>query len=184
MLALAADVRDGKSQQKAVDQVVAKWGGIDVLLANAGIGYFGSIETLTEADWNDPGNSPFLRAGALLAIAIAIIAAVVDFLIAFAMPERRFKTELIDAAAIDSGHRVLDVACGTGKSFLPLFLGLFGISISTAGVSHAELMIFGGLIEGVRIDHVDGLRDPLGRCRAPAARAAASSSPTCCSSSF
>ena len=37
-----------------------------------------------------------------------------DFLIAFAMPERRFKTALIDAAAIESGHRVLDVACGTG----------------------------------------------------------------------
>ncbi len=37
-----------------------------------------------------------------------------DFLIAFAMPAGRFKSELIDAAAIDSGHRVLDVACGTG----------------------------------------------------------------------
>ena len=37
-----------------------------------------------------------------------------DFLIALVMPERRFKSELIDAAAIDSGHRVLDVACGTG----------------------------------------------------------------------
>jgi ubiquinone/menaquinone biosynthesis C-methylase UbiE len=37
-----------------------------------------------------------------------------DFLIALVMPERRFKTALIDAAAIDSGHRVLDVACGTG----------------------------------------------------------------------
>ena len=37
-----------------------------------------------------------------------------DFLIALAMPERRFKTGLIDAAAIDSRHRVLDVACGTG----------------------------------------------------------------------
>lgn len=37
-----------------------------------------------------------------------------DFLIALVMPERRFKSALIDAAAIDSGHRVLDVACGTG----------------------------------------------------------------------
>ena len=37
-----------------------------------------------------------------------------DFLIALAMPERRFKCALIDAAAIDAGHRVLDVACGTG----------------------------------------------------------------------
>lgn len=53
VLALAADVRDGKSQQKAVDQTVAKWGGIDILIANAGIGYFGSIETLTTEDWNE-----------------------------------------------------------------------------------------------------------------------------------
>lgn len=37
-----------------------------------------------------------------------------DFLIALVMPERSFKSALIDAAAIDSGHRVLDVACGTG----------------------------------------------------------------------
>ncbi|MEP6826028.1 MAG: branched-chain amino acid ABC transporter permease, partial [Ramlibacter sp.] len=31
------------------------------------------------------------------------------------------------------------------NQFLPLFVGLFGIDMSTAGVSHAELMIFGGL---------------------------------------
>jgi ubiquinone/menaquinone biosynthesis C-methylase UbiE len=36
------------------------------------------------------------------------------FIPALVMPERRFKSELIDAAAIDSGHRVLDIACGTG----------------------------------------------------------------------
>lgn len=53
IMGLAADVRDGKSQQKAVDQVVGNWGGVDVLLANAGIGYFGSIETLTVEDWNE-----------------------------------------------------------------------------------------------------------------------------------
>lgn len=53
VLAFAADVRDGKSQQKVVDQIVAKWGAVDVLIANAGLGYFGSIETLTEADWNE-----------------------------------------------------------------------------------------------------------------------------------
>lgn len=53
VLALVADVRDGKSQQRAVDEIVAKWGGIDVLIANAGIGYFGSIETLTTEDWNE-----------------------------------------------------------------------------------------------------------------------------------
>ncbi len=53
VMGLVADVRDGKAQQKVVEQVVAKWGGVDVLVANAGIGYFGSIETMTVEDWNE-----------------------------------------------------------------------------------------------------------------------------------
>lgn len=43
------------------------------------------------------------------------------------------------------------------NQFLPLLLGLFGISISTAGVSHAELMIFGGLIVWFLIVEPHGL---------------------------
>ncbi|MDP3227196.1 MAG: branched-chain amino acid ABC transporter permease [Acidovorax sp.] len=43
------------------------------------------------------------------------------------------------------------------NQFLPVFLGLFGISISTAGVSHAELMIFGGLIVWFLIVEPHGL---------------------------
>jgi len=43
------------------------------------------------------------------------------------------------------------------NQFLPVFLGLFGISISTAGISHAELMIFGGLIVWFLIVEPHGL---------------------------
>ncbi len=43
------------------------------------------------------------------------------------------------------------------NQFLPLFLGLFGIEISTAGVAHAELMIFGGLIVWFLIVEPHGL---------------------------
>lgn len=50
-IGLAADVRDLKSQQQAVDQVIAKWGSLDVLIANAGVGHFGSIESLTPEQW-------------------------------------------------------------------------------------------------------------------------------------
>jgi branched-chain amino acid transport system permease protein len=43
------------------------------------------------------------------------------------------------------------------NQFLPLIAGLFGIEISTAGISHAELMIFGGLIVWFLIVEPHGL---------------------------
>jgi NAD(P)-dependent dehydrogenase (short-subunit alcohol dehydrogenase family) len=48
---LEADVRNADAQQKAVDLVLKKWGKLDVLVANAGLGYFGSIETLSNEQW-------------------------------------------------------------------------------------------------------------------------------------
>lgn len=53
VLAIAADVKDYQSQQDAVAAVIEKWGQLDVLIANAGIGVFGSIEELSIADWNE-----------------------------------------------------------------------------------------------------------------------------------
>ena len=52
-LGIASDVRDYNSQKKSVDTVISKWGSLDVLIANAGVGYFGSIETLTNEQWQD-----------------------------------------------------------------------------------------------------------------------------------
>jgi branched-chain amino acid transport system permease protein len=43
------------------------------------------------------------------------------------------------------------------NQFLPMLAGWFGIEISTAGVSHAELMIFGGLIVWFLIVEPHGL---------------------------
>ena len=43
------------------------------------------------------------------------------------------------------------------NQFLPLLAGLVGIEISTAGVSHAELMVFGGLIVWFLIVEPHGL---------------------------
>ena len=43
------------------------------------------------------------------------------------------------------------------NQFLPLIAGLVGIEISTAGISHAELMIFGGLIVWFLIVEPHGL---------------------------
>ncbi len=53
VLGIQADVRDLESQQKAVVEVVKKWGALDVLIANAGVGHFGSIETLTPEQWKE-----------------------------------------------------------------------------------------------------------------------------------
>ena len=52
-LSIEADVRDAKAQQIAVEAVVEKWGTLDVLIANAGLGHFGNIETLTAEQWNE-----------------------------------------------------------------------------------------------------------------------------------
>jgi len=52
-MGIAADVRDLKSQEKAVSQLIQKWKSLDVMIANAGIGHFGSIETLTTDQWQE-----------------------------------------------------------------------------------------------------------------------------------
>jgi len=43
------------------------------------------------------------------------------------------------------------------SQFLPAFAQLFGIEISTAGIAHAELMVFGGLIVWFLIVEPHGL---------------------------
>lgn len=53
IMGLVSDVRDYASQQHVVKQVIEMWSAMDALIANAGIGYFGSIETLTVEDWQE-----------------------------------------------------------------------------------------------------------------------------------
>jgi len=45
------DVTDEESVQAAVADIVAAWGGIDLLLANAGFAVNGPVEALSVADW-------------------------------------------------------------------------------------------------------------------------------------
>jgi len=56
LLGMEADVTDVNSMSVLVQEVLHKWGRVDVVIANAGVGYFGSIETLTSEQWNETIN--------------------------------------------------------------------------------------------------------------------------------
>ena len=51
VLALESDVSSMASEKKAVQAVLDQFGQLDVLVANAGVGYFEPIESLTEENW-------------------------------------------------------------------------------------------------------------------------------------
>src|SRR5690242_13254731 len=53
VLALESDVSDATSEAGAIQQTLATFGQLDVLIANAGIGHFASIEDLTTDQWNE-----------------------------------------------------------------------------------------------------------------------------------
>lgn len=53
ILGVAADVRDYDSQQAAVKATLDKFGKIDVLIANAGLGHFENITDMTPQQWNE-----------------------------------------------------------------------------------------------------------------------------------
>jgi NAD(P)-dependent dehydrogenase (short-subunit alcohol dehydrogenase family) len=52
-LGLVSDVRDFNSQKASVEQTIEAFGGLDLLVANAGLGHFGNIADLTPGQWND-----------------------------------------------------------------------------------------------------------------------------------
>lgn len=52
-LGVKADVRSMESQVQAVDAVIKEFGQLDVLVANAGLGHFASIDELTADQWQE-----------------------------------------------------------------------------------------------------------------------------------
>ncbi len=52
-IGLEADVRNYESQQKAVKETLIQFGGIDIVIANAGLGHFGSVEDISIEQWEE-----------------------------------------------------------------------------------------------------------------------------------
>ncbi|WP_347372599.1 SDR family oxidoreductase [Aequorivita sp. Q41] len=52
-IGLEADVRNYESQQNAANIAIEKFGGLDVVIANAGLGHFGSVEELSIEQWQE-----------------------------------------------------------------------------------------------------------------------------------
>ncbi|MDN3723600.1 SDR family oxidoreductase [Aequorivita sp. SDUM287046] len=52
-MGLEADVRSFESQQKAVEETVARFGGLHIVIANAGLGHFGPVEDISIEQWQE-----------------------------------------------------------------------------------------------------------------------------------
>jgi len=53
VIGLESDVRDKGSLENVVSEVLHRWGQLDVLVANAGVGHFGSIESISDEQWHE-----------------------------------------------------------------------------------------------------------------------------------
>lgn len=52
LMTIQSDVRNLEDEQNAVRDIIDRWGQLDIVIANAGIGHYGSIEDLTVDQWN------------------------------------------------------------------------------------------------------------------------------------
>lgn len=57
VLPLVSDVGSYDDEKKAIDEVIKHFGKLDVVVANAGVGHFASIEDMTEKDWHETINT-------------------------------------------------------------------------------------------------------------------------------
>jgi NAD(P)-dependent dehydrogenase (short-subunit alcohol dehydrogenase family) len=52
-IGIESDVRNLVSQEQAVSTILSTWGRLDYVIANAGVGYFAPIQTLTSEQWQE-----------------------------------------------------------------------------------------------------------------------------------
>ena len=48
---IASDVSNLDDEKKAIKKIIDKWGQLDIVLANAGVGHFAPIDELSQKDW-------------------------------------------------------------------------------------------------------------------------------------
>lgn len=53
VMGVACDVRDLGAMQRLSDMMVAAWGSVDYVIANAGVGHFAPIDELTAEQWQE-----------------------------------------------------------------------------------------------------------------------------------
>ncbi len=52
-IGLSCDVKDWEAQRGVVANIIKAWGGLEVVIANAGVGHFDAIDTLPHQQWLD-----------------------------------------------------------------------------------------------------------------------------------
>ncbi len=57
VLALASDVTVPEDETKAIAEIIGKWGQLDLVLANAGLGHFGAVDELSLKEWHSMINT-------------------------------------------------------------------------------------------------------------------------------
>lgn len=57
LMVIQSDVANFQDEERAAKSISDKWGRIDVVVANAGIGKFDAIDELSVSDWNDVINT-------------------------------------------------------------------------------------------------------------------------------
>lgn len=53
VMMIEADVRDFASMQEATAQILQRFGSLDVVIANAGVGTFSPVDAMSHQDWHD-----------------------------------------------------------------------------------------------------------------------------------
>ncbi|MFS4468940.1 SDR family oxidoreductase [Maribacter sp. 2210JD10-5] len=57
VIGLVSDVGELKNEEEAINRILEKWGKLDVVLANAGVGHFAPVDELSSDKWNQMINT-------------------------------------------------------------------------------------------------------------------------------